>query len=164
VFDATFFLLAGGLAVLVWIAWIQGGSELVTRGLSGGGGLLLRYAVVIAISFLVAGFVEVLLPHDLVRKHLGEESGVRGIAIASLAGMLTPAGPFVSMPVAAVMLRAGAGPGAVVAFLTAWSLLSVHRFIAWEVPILGFSFAAARYAICLVLPVFAGVLARFFWR
>ena len=163
-FDATFFLLAGGLAVLVWIAWIQGGGALVTRGLSGGGALLLRYAFLIAISFLVAGFVEVLLPDDVIRNHLGEESGMRGIVLASIAGIFTPAGPFVSMPVAAVMLRAGAGPGPVVAFLTAWSLLALHRFIAWEVPILGFPFAASRYAICFGLPVAAGVLARFFLR
>ena len=164
VFDATFFLLTGGAAALVSIAWMQGGSELVSRGASGGGALLLRYGAVIVVSFLLAGFVEVLLPHDLVQKHLGEESGMRGIAIASVAGMLTPAGPFVSLPIAAVMLRVGAGPGPVVAFLTAWSLLAVHRFIAWEVPILGLSFAAARYAVCLVLPLVAGVLARIFLR
>lgn len=163
-FDATFFLLAGGLAVLVSLAWLQGGGDLVNRGLSGGSALLLRYALVIAISFLVAGFVDVLLPHDLLRKYLGEESGIAGLAIASVVGLLTPAGPFVSMPIAAVMLRAGAGPGPVVAFLTAWSLLSVHRLIAWEVPILGFSFAAARYAVCLVLPLLAGALARFLIR
>ena len=164
VFDATFFLLTGGVAALVSIAWMQGGSELVSRGLSGGSVLLLRYAAVIVVSFVLAGFVEVLLPHDFVQKHLGEESGMRGIAIASVAGMLTPAGPFVSLPIAAVMLRVGAGPGPVVAFLTAWSLLAVHRFIAWEVPILGLSFAAARYAVCLVLPLVAGVLARIFLR
>ena len=163
-FDTTFFLLAGGLAALVSIAWLQGGGDLVSRGLSGGGTLLLRYALVIAISFLVAGHVDVLLPHELLRKYLGEDSGVAGIAIASVVGLLTPAGPFVSMPIAAVMLRAGAGPGPVVAFLTAWSLLSVHRLVAWEVPILGFSFAMARYAVCLVLPVVAGVLARFLIR
>ena len=164
VFDATFFLLTGGVAALVSIAWMQGGSELVSRGVSGGGVRLLRYGALIVVSFLLAGFVEVLLPHDLVQKHLGEESGMRGIAIASVAGMLTPAGPFVSLPIAAVMLRVGAGPGPVVAFLTAWSLLAVHRFIAWEVPILGLSFAVARYAVCLVLPLVAGVLARIFLR
>ena len=66
-FDATFFLLAGGLAVLVSLAWLQGGGDLVNRGLSGGSALLLRYALVIAISFLVAGYVDVLLPHELLR-------------------------------------------------------------------------------------------------
>ena len=47
-----------------------------------------------------------------------------------------------------------------VAFLTAWSLLSLHRFIAWELPILGFSFAATRYALSFLLPLIAGFAAR----
>jgi hypothetical protein len=48
----------------------------------------------------------------------------------------------------------------VIAYLTGWSLLAVHRLVAWEVPILGARFALVRYAICAVLPVLAGLLAR----
>ena len=53
-----------------------------------------------------------------------------------------------------------AGLGPVVAFLSSWSLLAVHRLIAWEVPILGWRFALVRYATCAVLPFFAGFAAR----
>ena len=35
-------------------------------------------------------------------------------------------------------IRTGAGAGPVVAFLSSWSLLALHRLVAWEVPILGF--------------------------
>ena len=52
----------------------------------------------------------------------------------------------------------------VVAYLSAWSLLALHRLVAWEVPILGARFALLRYAICLGLPVLAGLLARGFAR
>ena len=48
--------------------------------------------------------------------------------------------------------------------LAAWSLLSIHRLVAWEVPILGWRFAALRYGACVVLPVAAGLLARVFTR
>jgi uncharacterized membrane protein YraQ (UPF0718 family) len=64
------------------------------------------------------------------------------------------------MPIAALMLRAGAGTGAVVAFLAAWALLALHRFVAWEVPILGWRLATLRYGLCLVVPVLAGLAAR----
>ena len=47
-----------------------------------------------------------------------------------------------------------------VAFLSAWALLALHRLVAWEVPILGWRFAALRYASCLVLPFLAGLVAR----
>ena len=75
-------------------------------------------------------------------------------------GMLTPAGPFVAMPIAVVMLRAGAANAPVIAYLTAWSLLALHRFVAWEVPILGWQFASLRYGVSLAIPVLAGLAAR----
>lgn len=163
-FDGNLFLLVAVLIALVVLAAGHGGQELVWSGFSRGAALLLRYGLVIAVSFLAAGFIEVLIPHEWVRRQFGGQIGVRGILIATAAGTITPAGPFVSMPVAAVMLRAGAGPGPVVAFLSAWALLALHRFVAWEVPILGLKFASARYAVCLVLPIVAGLLARFFLR
>ncbi len=64
------------------------------------------------------------------------------------------------MPIAAAMLGSGAGLGAVVAFLSSWALLSIHRFVAWEVPILGLRVALVRYAASLLLPLLAGLLVR----
>ena len=162
--DATLLVLLAALAVLAALAWQQGGGELVGRGFASGGALLYRYALILIVSFLAAGFAEILIPSDWIRDTLGADAGLRGILIASGAGLITPAGPFVSMPVAAVMLRAGAGSGAVVAFLTAWSLLALHRFVAWEVPILGWRFAALRYGVCLLVPPLTGLLARWLTR
>ena len=95
---------------------------------------------------------------------LGEGSGLRGVLLASAVGLVTPAGPFVSMPLAAGMLRAGAAPASVVAFVASWGLLAIHRLIAWEIPMLGVPFALTRWALCLAVPVVLGVLARLVWR
>ena len=160
VIDGTVISMLVLLAVLAFLAHAKGGGELVAQGASGGVKLLARYAIILVLAFVAAGFAEVLVPHDWIRDTLGTDSGVRGIAIAAGAGMITPSGPFVSMPIAAVMIRAGAGPGPIVAFITAWSLLAVHRFVAWEVPILGWRVAALRYGVCLLLPLLAGGLAR----
>jgi len=100
------------------------------------------------------------LPEEWVRRSFGEQSGVGGILVATAIGMLTPAGPFVAIPIAAVMLRNGASAGPVVAYVSGWSLLALHRFIAWEVPMLGWRFAALRYGSCMVLPPIAGWIAR----
>jgi uncharacterized membrane protein YraQ (UPF0718 family) len=164
VFDGTLLLLVVLLGGLAALAWWRGGEELFREGLRGGYRLLLRYALVIVLSLLAAGFADVLLPRDWIRQQLGEGSGLRGILIATGAGVITPAGPFVSMPIAAVMLRSGAALGPVVAFLTGWSLLALHRFVAWEVPILGWRFALLRWGLCLGLPVLAGLLARVLFR
>ncbi|MGH0030159.1 MAG: permease [Myxococcota bacterium] len=158
--DGTFLLLVALLVGLGALSYARGGRSAVDEGLRGGVDLLLRFGPVIVISFLAAGFAERLVPQEWVRARLDHGSGLTGILIGAGAGVVTPAGPFVSMPIAAVLLRSGAGVGAVVAFLSAWSLLSLHRLLAWEVPILGWRFAALRYGICVVVPVVAGLVAR----
>jgi uncharacterized membrane protein YraQ (UPF0718 family) len=162
--DGTSVLLVAVLIGLAFLAHARGGTPLVAEGFRGGIDLLVRFAPVIVISFLAAGFAERLVPHEWVRERLDAGSGFPGILIGVGAGALTPAGPFVSMPVAAVLIRAGAGPGPVVAYLTSWSLLSLHRLVAWEVPILGWRFALIRYGICVALPVVAGLVARWLSR
>jgi uncharacterized membrane protein YraQ (UPF0718 family) len=160
VFDSSLWILLALCALLATVAYARGGAPLVQEGLEGGGRMILRYALAIAVSFVAAGFAEVLLPRAWLSSSLGESSGLRGILIATGLGMLTPAGPFVAMPIAAVMLRSGAGVGPVVAFLSAWSLIAVHRLVAWEIPILGWPLAALRYGVSLGIPVLAGLAAR----
>jgi uncharacterized membrane protein YraQ (UPF0718 family) len=160
VIDGTFLALVGLLGGLALLARARGGGPLVGEGFAAGWDLLLRFAPVIVVSFLAAGFAQLLIPQDWVRERLGADSGLGGILLATAAGVVTPAGPFVSMPVAAVMIRSGAASGPVVAFLASWALLAVHRLLAWEVPILGWRFAALRYLACAALPIAAGLVAR----
>jgi len=164
VLDAQLAVMLLLLLALVGLAWVRGGEPLVREGLGEGARLLLRFGLLIAVSFLAAGVAQSLVPRELVQGALGERAGLRGILLSTGAGAITPAGPFVSMPIAAVLLRSGASSGAVVAFLTSWSLLAVHRLVAWETPILGVRFALLRYAVSLVLPVAAGLLTRLLVR
>lgn len=158
--DGQLLFLLGLLGALAALAWWRGGVPLLREGLTNGAGLLVRFGLLIAVSFLAAGVAEVLVPHAWVRGALGADSGLRGLLIGTAAGMLTPAGPFVSMPIAAALLRSGAALPPVVAFLTGWSLLSLHRLVAWEMPVLGIRFSLVRYAVSLVLPLAAGLAAR----
>jgi uncharacterized membrane protein YraQ (UPF0718 family) len=158
--DGNFLALVAVLALLIALAYARGGGELVQQGLRDGGGLLVRFGLVIVVSFLAAGVAQVLIPHEWVNEALGRDSGFRGIALGAAAGIITPSGPFVSMPIAVVLIKSGAAAGPVVAFLTGWAVLALHRLIAWEAPILGWRFALFRWSVCLVLPLVAGLLAR----
>ena len=164
IFDSNFWIVFGMLVVLSGIALLRGGTPLLGEALGGGTKLFVRFGAVILLSFLVAGLAEALLPREWVSSALGEDSGWRGLFLASVAGAITPAGPFVSMPIAAGLLRSGAAPAAVITFLSSWSLLAIHRLFAWEVPILGASFAFTRWALCLLLPVLVGAVARWVVR
>jgi uncharacterized membrane protein YraQ (UPF0718 family) len=164
VIDRVFVTLLVVLGALCLVAWRTGGAELLRSGLGGGAQMLVRYSLLLVVSFLAAGLAEVLVPREWAARALGEGSGLRGILLGAGAGALMPAGPFVVMPVAAAMVRAGAGAGPVVAFLTGWALLAIHRLVAWELPLLGPRLAALRYGVSLALPVVAGLLARAFTR
>ena len=164
IFDGNFWIVFGMLVALCGVALARGGTPLLGEALGNGTRLFLRFGAVLFLSFLVAGLAETLMPREWVSILLGAESGWKGLFLATAAGIVTPAGPFVSMPLAAGLLRSGAAPAPVVAFLAAWSLLAIHRLFAWEVPIMGASFAFTRWALCLFLPVMVGALARYFFR
>ncbi len=164
ILDINFWIVTGVLVALGGIAFGRGGMPLLSESLMNGVRLFLRFGAVIFLSFLAAGLAETLMPKAWISTAFGEESGWRGLIVATLAGLLTPAGPYISMPLAAGMLRSGAAPATIVAFLSAWGLLAIHRLIAWEIPILGASFAITRWVLCLVLPILAGALARIVFR
>jgi len=110
-------------------------------------------------AFIVAGMAQVLIPQETIARWVGTESGMRGILLGSFAGSLAPGGPFVSLPIAAGLVRAGAGIGVMVAFLTGWSLWSLSR-IPMEVGILGWKLTLARFVSTLIFPPLAGIIAR----
>jgi len=107
----------------------------------------------------VAGMVQVLVPREILSEWVGAESGMRGILIGTVTGALAPGGPYVSLPVAAGLLQAGAGVGTMVAFLTGWSLWAVSR-LPMEVGIMGWKFTLIRIASTFFFPPIAGLIAQ----
>lgn len=160
IFDSNFWIVLGLLIVLMGLAMNRGGTPLLQEGIGSGAKLFMRFGLVIFLSFMVAGLAESLMPREWISSALGEDSGWKGLMLAAAAGAITPAGPFVSMPLALSMLKTGAAPAAVITFLSAWSLIAIHRLFAWEVPILGASFAFTRWGLCLILPVLVGAASR----
>ena len=106
--------------VLLFISYQKGGGEHIL-GLKSAGNMLIQIAPLLIFAFIVAGLVQTLIPKELISRWVGVESGFRGILIGTVLGGLTPGGPYVSMPIAAGLLRTGASIGTMVAFLTSWS-------------------------------------------
>jgi len=123
--------------------------------------IMVEIIPLLILSFIVAGMAEVLIPKEIISKWIGEGSGIRGILIGTVAGSLTPGGPYVSLPVATGLLRSGASVGTIVAFLTGWSLWAVSR-LPMEVGILGWRFTLIRIASTFFFPPIAGFIAQMF--
>jgi len=134
------------------------------EGLKAGGGLFLGVLPAMTLAFIAAGMIEQVLPREILTHWVGEESGLKGLVIATLGGSITPGGPFVQFPLVATLLKAGAGIAPLMAFIAAWSLLSVNRFLVWEVPLLGWRLAGARILASLFIPITLGLLTRFIYQ
>ena len=109
---------------------------------------------------LIASFVAVLMPREVVLRWVGAESGFLGIIVATLAGAICPGGPITIFPIAAAFVAIGADTGAAIAFITSWTLLGYARILVWELPFFGGEFVIWRTLISLPLPIIAGLLAR----
>ncbi len=145
-------------AVLLYIGYQRGGGEHIL-GLKSAGTLLLQIVPLLIFAFIMAGMIQILVPHEIISKWVGGESGFRGILIGSAIGGVMPGGPYVSLPIVAGMLRTGAGVGTMVALLTAWSLIAVGR-LPMEVGLLGWKFTMIRLACVFFFPPIAGIIAN----
>jgi uncharacterized membrane protein YraQ (UPF0718 family) len=155
-------IIMGALAlILLFVGYNRGQSQHIT-GLKAALNMTIQILPLLIFAFIAAGMIQVLLPRELISKWVGAESGIKGIFIGTIAGALTPGGPYVSLPLAAGFLRAGAGIGTMVAFLTAWSLWAVAR-LPMEVGIMGWKFTLIRLASTFFFPPIAGLIAHVFF-
>ena len=147
--------------VLIALAYSKGEGQYII-GLNSALKMTIQILPMLIFAFIIAGMIQVLLSHEVVSKWVGAESGLRGILIGTIAGGLSPGGPYVSLPVAVGLLRAGAGVGTMVAYLTAWSLWAIAR-LPMEFGILGWRLTLIRLVCTFFFPPIAGFLAQLFF-
>jgi uncharacterized membrane protein YraQ (UPF0718 family) len=137
----------------------KGGISLLGEGLRAGGRGALQLVPLLGIVFLLAGFAEVLLPREVVSAWLSDAAGVRGLLVAWVAGALTPGGGPVGLPLAAALMRSGAGVGVLVTYVTSMSLLSFVR-VPLEIGTYGARLTLLRVLSSVALPLIAGSVAQ----
>jgi len=147
--------------VLLFIGYQKGGGEHIL-GLRSAGNLLLQIIPLLIFAFIVAGMIQTLITTETISKWVGTESGFRGLLIGTVVGGFMPGGPFVSLPIAAGLLRVGASVGTMVALMTAWSLWAIAR-LPLEAGILGWKFTLIRIACTFFFPPIAGLIANTFF-
>lgn len=144
--------------ILVYIGYSKGENHHIL-GIKFALNTLLNIFPLLIFAFIIAGMAHVLLSHGTMAKWLGAESGIRGILIGTIAGGFTPGGPYVTFPIAAALLKSGAGIGAIVAFITAWAVWHVGN-IPLEIGIIGWKFTIIRLACTFFFPPIAGLIAQ----
>ncbi len=110
-------------------------------------------------GFVIAGLMQVLLPKDLISTWLGKTASFKAVIIGCIAGGIIPGSPYAVFPIVAGLYISGAGLGAVIGFITAWSLWSVTRLVT-EVSLINPKIALIRYGITFIIPPIAGLVAH----
>jgi hypothetical protein len=109
----------------------------------------------IAIGMIGSGFIAESLPGHLIPSLLGPGTGAAGLALASLAGALTPGGPVVGFAIATAALKSGAGAPQVIAYTIAWALFAIPRVLVFEIPAMPARVVWLRVLVSLPLPFLA---------
>lgn len=162
--DATLIILLGLVVVALVIAFLRD-TALPLRGLEASGRLFRSVWLELALGFLLAGLIEVLIPQSLLVRWLGggERLG-QGILVGWAAGLVLPGGPYVYFPVAANLFRNGAEAGPIIALLTAKTLVSPVRMLTYEAPLLGWPLTLARFIPAVLLPPVLGLLGQWLFN
>ena len=160
VFDGSFMVLlvltlAGGVAVGVVSGWARVGQILIETF-----EFIAMLAPKIGAGIFIAATLPILLPRERVGRLIGRESGVRGLVVAAACGAALPGGAMMTFPLAAGLGVAGADLGAMVAFISGWSLLGLNRTLIWEFSFLPSDLVWTRYLLSLPMPVLLGLAAH----
>ncbi|MDA3904349.1 MAG: permease [Desulfuromusa sp.] len=110
----------------------------------------------IAIFGLVGLFQE-FIPPELIALFLGKSSGLISLVISSFAGAVSIGPPLAAYPLAETLLKAGAWPPAIAAFIFSWISVGVIT-MPFEAATFGPRFALLRNGITLIAAMLSGLI------
>lgn len=155
-FDWSFVAVTGLSATAVFYVWSREGIGVVREVFSDDLLLFAEILPKVLAGTLIGALIQILVPRALIVRWLGAGSGWAGLCIATLAGVLIPAGPFTVFPIAASLLLSGADRGTAVAFISGWLLLGLNRALIWEMPFFGTDIVMLRSGLSVWMPFAIG--------
>lgn len=158
--DIGFLFIAALALVAGAVVYVRDGIAIFFEILAKDALLLVTVLPKVAAGVLVAAFLRLLLPKEMVARWIGERSGLKGLVLATIAGATIPGGPMTIFPIATALYTAGADRGATIAFITSWLTLGINRAIVWELSFFGAEFVVIRMLVSLPIPILVGLAAR----
>ncbi len=104
--------------------------------------------------FIIVGLFDVWVPKERIQRHIGQESGVKGIVLVILLAMLQAGPLYGAFPVAYMLYKKGASVRNIFIYLGAFSSMKIPM-LGIEIGYLGIEFSLARSLIS--LPLFIGI-------
>ena len=160
-FGPSLFVFAGLAISAGFAVYYLKGPTAFDRAIEDSWELMAFIAPRVGAAVLIAAFLQILVPREVISRLIGENAGIKSVLIATVAGSLTPGGPLTSFPIVIALYTAGANKGALVAYLSSWAIIGMQRIIVWELPLLGPDVTAIRVGASVLLPIIAGIIALY---
>ena len=160
--DATLLILLGLTIAAAGVAYWKD-PALPVQGLVASGKLFGSVWIELALGFILAGLLDVLVPASTIARWLGSGNMREGILVGWAAGLAMPGGPYLFFPLAAKLVDSGASAGAVITFITAKTLMNPVRTLTYEAPLLGWPLTIARFLPALLLPPLLGYIGQWLY-
>ena len=117
--------------------------------------------IFIPLMFILIGLFDVWVPKDKIQKHIGDNSGPKGILLVVVLAMLQAGPLYGAFPVAYILWKKGCSIRNVFIYLGAFSTLKIPM-MAFEIGFLGFKFSILRTVITLPLfIIISEIMARY---
>ena len=113
--------------------------------------------------FILVGLFDVWFPKEQIERHIGPESGIKGILVVILLAMLQAGPLYGAFPVAYILYRKGASIKNIFIYLGAFSSLKIPM-LGMEIGYLGISFTLARTLVSLPLFIAIGYFMEWYLK
>jgi uncharacterized membrane protein YraQ (UPF0718 family) len=113
--------------------------------------------------FILIGILDVWIPKEKVEKHIGKESGIKGIFWVVLLATLQAGPLYAAFPVAYLLWKKGCGIKNIFIYLGAFSTLKIPM-LTFEIGFLGLKFSLLRTLFTLPTFILIGYLMEFYLR
>ncbi len=110
--------------------------------------------------FIIIGLFDVWFPREMVQRHVGDESGLRGMMLVIILAMFQAGPLYAAFPVAALLYKKGASVRNIFVYLGAFSTLKIPM-LGMEIGFLGPEFTLVRTLVS--LPLFIGIAYLMEW-
>ena len=126
-------------------------------------GSFIEMIVFIPFLFIIVGLFDVWFPKEKIEKHVGKNSGIKGILTVIVLAMLQAGPLYGAFPVAYILYKKGAGIRNIFIYLGAFSSLKIPM-LGIEIGYLGLNFTLARTLVALPLFIAIGYFMEWYLR
>jgi uncharacterized membrane protein YraQ (UPF0718 family) len=115
---------------------------------------LIEMITFIPFLFIIVGLFDVWVPKEAIQKHIGQESGIKGMVLVILLAMLQAGPLYGAFPVAYLLFKKGASIKNIFIYLGAFASMKIPM-LGIEIGYLGINFSVVRTLVS--LPLFIGI-------